>query len=203
MKKIIIATKNKGKAKEFKALFAAYGLEAISLNELDNIPDIEETGTTFKENAALKAEQIASLLSLPVIADDSGLMIDALDGRPGVYSARYAGEHKSDEANINKVLAELQSVPEEERTARFICVLAVAIPNSVTTYYTGYCHGKIAKAAVGNYGFGYDPIFIPDGYEQTMAQLTAGEKNVISHRWNAIKQLETNLKKQDLFLDNR
>ncbi|MEF2292724.1 MULTISPECIES: XTP/dITP diphosphatase [Virgibacillus] len=201
MKKIIIATKNKGKAKEFKELFAAYELEAISLNELDGIPDVEETGSTFKENAALKVEQIASVLSLPVIADDSGLMIDALDGKPGVYSARYAGEDKSDQANIDKVLTELHNVPEVKRTAHFICVLAVAIPGSATTYYTGYCHGRIAHSPIGKNGFGYDPIFIPKGFQQTMAQLSQEEKNAISHRRNALKELEVSLNKQDILLD--
>ena len=191
MKQIIIATKNQGKAKEFKDFFAKKSIEALSLLDLDqSTPDVEETGSTFEENAALKAEQIATLLDIPVLADDSGLMIDALDGRPGLFSARYAGQPKDDKANINKVLEELKEVSEDKRTARFICVLAVAIPGEATTFRTGYCEGKITFSEKGENGFGYDPIFIPDGYEVTMAELNPEVKNQISHRRNAIIQLE-------------
>ncbi|WP_067727254.1 XTP/dITP diphosphatase [Oceanobacillus damuensis] len=191
MKQIIIATKNKGKAKEFKEFFSKHNIEAISLLDLDqDIPDVEETGSTFEENAALKAEQIAALLDTPVLADDSGLMIDALDGRPGLFSARYAGEPKDDQANIDKVLEEMKEIPEPERTARFICVLAVAIPGERTIFRTGYCEGKINFTERGENGFGYDPIFTPEGYEVTMAELTPDEKNQISHRKDAISQLE-------------
>ncbi|WP_249870949.1 XTP/dITP diphosphatase [Oceanobacillus saliphilus] len=191
MKQIIIATKNKGKAKEFKEFFSKHDIEAISLLDLEQeIPDVEETGSTFEENAALKAEQIANLLKTPVLADDSGLMIDALDGRPGLFSARYAGEPKNDQANIRKVLEEMQEVPVSERTARFICVLAVAIPGENTIFRTGFCEGTISNLEKGENGFGYDPIFTPDGYEVTMAELPAEIKNQISHRKNAITQLE-------------
>src|SRR5690625_1768312 len=124
MKQMIIATKNKGKAAEFKEFFGAYGIETKALLDLEEeLPDIEETGTTFEENAALKAEQIAALLQIPVLADDSGLIIDALNGKPGIYSARYAGEPTNDQANIAKVLEEMKEIPPEKRTARFICVL--------------------------------------------------------------------------------
>ncbi|OZU89797.1 non-canonical purine NTP pyrophosphatase [Virgibacillus indicus] len=191
MKQIIIATKNKGKAKEFKEFFAGYGIETKSLLDFEKeIQDIEETGSTFEENAALKAEQIRDLLSVPVLADDSGLIIDALNGRPGIFSARYAGEPKSDQANIKKVLAELKTVPEKVRTARFICVLAIAIPGEETIFRTGYCEGKIDFEVKGSNGFGYDPIFTPEGYSKTMAQLSPAEKNSISHRKQAIIQLE-------------
>lgn len=191
MKEIIIATKNRGKAAEFKTFFSGYGIETKSLLDFDEeMKDIEETGETFEENAALKAEQIRDLLSVPVLADDSGLIIDALNGRPGIFSARYAGEPKSDQANIEKVLTELQSIPGEKRTARFICVLAIAVPGKDTIFKTGYCEGNIGFRVKGSNGFGYDPIFIPEGYTQTMAQLPANEKNKISHRKNAIIQLE-------------
>lgn len=196
MKQIIIATKNSGKAAEFRDFFANYGIEAISLLDLTkSIPDVEETGTTFEENAVLKAEEIANRLSTPVLADDSGLIVDALNGRPGVFSARYAGEAKNDQANIEKVLDELETVPEEERTARFICVLAVAIPGEGTFVRKGYCEGSIAFSEVGENGFGYDPIFIPRNYIETMAQLRKDIKNSISHRKNAIAQLEEWIKK--------
>ncbi|GAA0434703.1 MAG: XTP/dITP diphosphatase [Bacillota bacterium] len=200
MKQIIIATKNKGKANEFKEFFKPYNLKALSLNDLEDLPDVEETGETFKENAALKAEEIASILSLPVLADDSGLVIDALDGRPGVYSARYAGEHKDDQLNMEKVLSELRGIPEAKRTARFVCVLAIASPGSKTRFYTGYCEGRIADNQYGENGFGYDPIFIPKGYQQTMAQLSSDKKNQISHRRNAIVQLEDTVTQHGLLI---
>lgn len=197
MKEILIATRNAGKAEEFKTLFDRYGIKAVSLLDKDEeLPDIEETGSTFEENAALKSEGICKILNIPVLADDSGLIIDALDGRPGIYSARYAGEPKDDKKNIHKVLQELVNVPEEERTARFVCVLSVSIPGKPTLYKKGICEGTIGTEEIGNHGFGYDPIFIPNGYKQTMAELTPDEKNKISHRSNAISQLEDWIKNQ-------
>ncbi|WP_087971831.1 XTP/dITP diphosphatase [Oceanobacillus rekensis] len=191
MNQIIIATKNEGKAREFKDFFLKLNIKAVSLLDMDQkLPDVEETGSTFEENAGLKAEQIASLLNTPVLADDSGLIIDALDGRPGLFSARYAGVPKNDQANIEKVLEELKNVPSDNRSARFISVLAITIPGEQTIFHTGYCEGKIAIKAKGENGFGYDPIFIPVNHDVTMAELTAEEKNEISHRRNAIRQLE-------------
>lgn len=197
MKEIVIATKNKGKVEEFKALFERHGIKIISLLDLDEpIPDIEETGTTFKENARLKAEGIAKALNVPVVADDSGLAVDALEGRPGVYSARYAGEPTDDVKNYEKLLNELRDVPDEKRTARFICVLALAIPGEETIFTEGTCEGQIAHEPQGTHGFGYDPVFIPEGYERTMAQLEPSEKNRISHRYKALLELEKWLKQQ-------
>ncbi|AIF43279.1 XTP/dITP diphosphatase [Virgibacillus sp. SK37] len=191
MKEIIIATKNKGKADEFKSFFKKYGVSVKSLLDFQEVmPDVDETGSTFEENAALKAEEISAMLSIPVLADDSGLVIDALNGEPGIYSARYAGEPKNDQANLNKVLQELQNVPKDNRKARFVCVLAIAMPGEATVFRTGYCEGEIAFSPRGEHGFGYDPIFIPQGCNYTMAELSAKEKNEISHRSNAINQLE-------------
>ncbi len=191
MKEIIIATKNSGKAEEFKTFFAKFNIKAVSLLDLSqSINDIEETGMTFEENAAIKAEQIVKLTNKPVLADDSGLMIDALDGRPGIFSARYAGEPKDDNANMSKVLAELEDTKESDRTARFVCVLAVALPDKETIFKNGYCEGAISVSAKGANGFGYDPIFIPKNSTKTMAELSPDEKNSISHRSNAIRQLE-------------
>ncbi|WP_284139755.1 XTP/dITP diphosphatase [Virgibacillus sp. LDC-1] len=190
MKYVVIATKNKGKVMEFNQFFSEYGIDVKSLLDMPSVPDIAETGSTFQENAALKAEEIAAKLGQAVLADDSGLIIDALDGRPGIFSARYAGEPKNDQANLEKVLKELEGVSLEKRTARFICVLAISVPGKQTVFRTGYCEGKIALAPQGENGFGYDPIFIPDGYEKTMAELSPEEKNSISHRKNAIDQLE-------------
>ena len=143
MKQVIIATKNTGKAREFQALLGKKGIEVKSLLDFPNSPDVEETGSTFAENAILKAEAMARYFHTIVIADDSGLSIDALHGRPGVYSARYAGEEKNDQKNIAKVLEELKGVPFEKRTARFHCALAVAAPGRRTTVVEGTCEGYI------------------------------------------------------------
>lgn len=190
MDELIIATKNAGKAKEFQQFFAQLHIRVKSLLDFDDLPDVEETGTTFAENARIKAETIAELLDMPVLADDSGLEIDALQGRPGIYSARYAGEDKDDEANIRKVLEEMQSVPMEKRTARFVCVLALAEKGKETVITEGYCEGKIALHPAGENGFGYDPIFIPEGYTNTLAELNPSVKQEISHRRHAMDQLQ-------------
>ncbi|KPH70531.1 MULTISPECIES: XTP/dITP diphosphatase [Bacillaceae] len=191
MKQIIIATKNRGKAKEFKEFFIQKNIEALSLLDIEKqLPDVDETGDTFEENASLKAEEISHILNKAVLSDDSGLVIDALDGRPGVYSARYAGEDKDDEENVKKVLKELENIPEHDRNARFVCVLAIARPEGQTKLVRGECEGKIALFPSGDNGFGYDPIFIPDGYQQTMAELEPEEKNQISHRKLAMDKLD-------------
>lgn len=189
MKKVMIATKNPGKAKEFADLFQKYGIRVQSLLDMENSIDVEETGTTFAENAILKAETISERSGEAVIADDSGLVIDALDGRPGVYSARYAGLEKNDLANIEKVLKELKGVPLEKRTARFVCVLAVAIPGEETLTFEGQCSGLITREKSGSNGFGYDPIFYLPEKGQTLAELTKQEKNLISHRAVALNQM--------------
>lgn len=192
MKELIIATKNLGKIKEFQVLFDEYGIKVKSLLDLEEeVSDIEETGTTFEANARLKAEEIAKLFNLPVLADDSGLVVEALNGRPGVYSARYAGEPTNDVRNFEKVLSEMQEIDESKRSAYFNCVLALAIPGKETLFYNGKCLGSITTAPAGENGFGYDPIFIPDGYKETMAQLEDMVKNKISHRYQAILQLKT------------
>ncbi|BCB05039.1 XTP/dITP diphosphatase [Bacillus sp. KH172YL63] len=188
-KRVIIATKNRGKAKEFQHMFAPYGYEVQTLLDLPHIEDVEETGETFEENAVLKAETVAKELNALVIADDSGLAIDALDGRPGVYSARYAGLEKSDEANMEKVLSELQGVDEADRTARFHCVLAIAGPDMETKTVTGLCEGVILTEKRGTNGFGYDPIFYVPSLQKSMAELTDDEKSQISHRGHALKKL--------------
>ncbi|GAE34904.1 XTP/dITP diphosphatase [Halalkalibacter akibai] len=188
-KEMVIATQNKGKIAEFEQMFRASGWVVKSLLDYPDIPDIEEDGETFAENAAKKAETLAKHLNRLVIADDSGLIVDALNGRPGVYSARYAGEEKSDLKNMEKVLKELIDVPSEDRTARFICLIAVARPNEETLLYEGSCEGYIAATATGDYGFGYDPIFYVREHDQTMAQLTSEQKNKISHRAQALTKL--------------
>ncbi len=193
MKKILIATNNKGKAKDFETLFVPYGFDVQTLNDLEQDIDVEETGVTFEENAILKAETVSQMLGITVIADDSGLEIDELQGAPGVYSARYAGEPKNDEANIDKVLSELQGVPEGVRTARFRCVLAVAGPGRETVTFSGSCEGLILEERRGSNGFGYDPIFYAPEKGLAMAELTPEEKSQISHRGAALRQLKEQL----------
>ncbi|MGM9919610.1 MAG: XTP/dITP diphosphatase [Bhargavaea sp.] len=190
MNEVIIATKNRGKAKDFEALLSPYGIKVLTLYDVAPELEIEETGTTFRENAALKAETVAEKLGKMVIADDSGLAVDALGGKPGVYSARYSGEGATDERNIEKLLAELSGVPDEERTARFVCVLAVAAPGTETRFFEGACEGRILRTPAGENGFGYDPVFYVPMEERTMAQLTPEEKAVVSHRGEAIRSLE-------------
>ncbi|AMO86279.1 Non-canonical purine NTP pyrophosphatase [Solibacillus isronensis B3W22] len=192
MKQVVIATKNKGKAKDFEALFGPFGYEVVTMFEVAPDVEIEETGTTFEENAILKAETLAKMLGQIVIADDSGLAIDTLNGEPGVYSARYAGDH-DDEANMVKVLENMKDVPEDQRTARFCCALAIAGPNMETKTVFGTCEGMIAYEKKGTNGFGYDPIFYVPALEKHMAELSAEEKGAISHRGNAIRKLALQL----------
>ncbi|MCM3568364.1 XTP/dITP diphosphatase [Neobacillus mesonae] len=190
MKEVIIATKNPGKAKEFEHIFSPRGIAVKTLLDFPSFPEVEETGSTFEENATLKAEAGSNALNKIVIGDDSGLIIDALDGRPGIYSARYAGESKNDENNIDKVLNELRDIPEEKRTARFYCALAAAVPGQETFTVSGTCEGRILEERRGTNGFGYDPIFYVPEKGVTMAELTSDEKNKISHRANALKKLD-------------
>ena len=189
MQEIIIATKNRGKANEFSEMLEPYGYRVKTLLDIPNSIDVEETGSTFEENAILKAEAISMQYNIITIADDSGLIVDALDGRPGVYSARYAGEEKNDQANMDKVLTEMENIPDSKRTARFYCALAIAIPGSKTITVFGTCEGKILRQPEGTNGFGYDPIFWVPAKGQTLAQLPADEKNEISHRGMALKKL--------------
>lgn len=186
MKEMIIATKNPGKREEFREMFKPFGYHVKTLLDYPEIPDIEETGTSFHENALLKAKEIASILQRPVIADDSGLEIDRLGGRPGVFSARYAGEPKDDERNIQKVLEEMKDVPDEERTAHFTCVLAVVVPGQDPVLFEGRCEGIILREKRGENGFGYDPIFYVPEKGKTMAEMTPAEKQSVSHRGEAL-----------------
>jgi XTP/dITP diphosphohydrolase len=190
MKEVIIATKNRGKAREFEAIFARRGIMVRTMLDYPELADVEETGQSFEENAILKAEALSMQLKKPVIGDDSGLIVDALDGKPGIYSARYAGEEKNDEANIDKVLNELKDIPTDDRTARFYCALAMAVPGQMTITVSGKCEGRILEERIGTNGFGYDPIFYLPEKNLSMAELSSSEKNEISHRANALKKLD-------------
>ncbi|PPD62331.1 XTP/dITP diphosphatase [Staphylococcus pseudintermedius] len=186
MADIVIASSNQGKINDFKVIFSEDNV--IGINEMIEDFDVEETGTTFEENARLKSEAAVKLLNATVIADDSGLEVAALNGEPGVYSARYAGVQKSDEANIEKVLKGLEN--EENRAARFVCVISMTTATGETTTFKGTVEGEITLSQIGENGFGYDPIFLIPERQKTMAQLTAEEKSEISHRRKAIDQLK-------------
>lgn len=187
---ILIATNNAGKAKEFEALFAKKGFKVKTLRDFPEIPEVEETGVTFEENARLKAETIARRLNMLVLADDSGLKVDALDGAPGVFSARYAGEFKSDAANNAKLMHELTGVSKEERTAQFHCTLALALPGKDSLVVEGEVEGIILTIPKGDNGFGYDPLFFVESKGKTMAELTQEDKNTLSHRAVALEKLD-------------
>lgn len=189
-KTIVIATGNQGKAKEFTALFARAGYQIKTLADFPDLPDVEETGKTFEENARLKAETIAQILQQPVLADDSGLAVDALNGMPGVYSARFAGDHKSDAANNAKLLHELTEMPDEKRSAHFHCTLVFAAPHKDSLVVEADWPGRIARIPQGDNGFGYDPLFFVPEFNKTAAEMTAAEKNEVSHRAKAVKKLE-------------
>lgn len=190
---MIIATKNKGKAKEFESLFKAYGYKIKTLHDYPEIADVPETGETFGANAFQKAEAISKQLNANVLADDSGLEVDALDGAPGIYSARFAGEHGNDEKNNQKLLEELTGVPTEKRGANFHCSLVLVGPNKESLHVSGKVYGEILESPRGTNGFGYDPLFHIPELDKSMAELTNDEKNEISHRAIAIKQLEQHL----------
>ena len=189
-KTIMIATGNMGKAKEFEKMFAKAGYQIKTMKDFPELPEVQETGQTFEENARLKAETIANILQCPVLADDSGLTVDALGGMPGIYSARFAGEQKSDASNNAKLLHELTDVADENRTAQFHCTLVFVAPQKESLVVEGIWNGRIARIPRGENGFGYDPLFIVDGLEKTSAELTPEEKNAISHRGQAMKKLD-------------
>ncbi|WP_018130995.1 XTP/dITP diphosphatase [Effusibacillus pohliae] len=185
--KVVLATRNQGKVREFAQALSALGWMVEGLPE--TAPQVVEDGLTFEANARKKAEAAAAFLQAPVLADDSGLQVDALDGQPGVFSARYAGEDATDTANNLKLLQALEGVPAERRSARFVCVLALAQPNAPTVLARGECEGIILEAPRGEGGFGYDPLFFVPELQKTFAELSLEEKNRISHRTKAIRSL--------------
>ena len=191
-KKLVIATRNAGKIAEFRRILDAISDGAIDLVGIDQFPDlvdVEETGSTFEENALLKARYTAAMTGLPAISDDSGLCIDALGGSPGIFSARWAGRHGNDKANLEKVLDELKEVTDEDRGAHFICVAALVMPDGREKVTEGRFEGTILYSAIGDQGFGYDPIFLPRGMSISAAQLSAEEKDAISHRGKSLRAI--------------
>jgi XTP/dITP diphosphohydrolase len=186
-KRIIFATKNEGKRREVSHILGN-GIQLLSLNELNDIPEIVENGSTFEQNAEIKAQLVFNAFKIPVVADDSGLAVDQLNGYPGVFSARYAGEDATDEDNNNKLLDELKKFPEPHR-AKFVCS-AVYYDGRKFFNAVGEVKGRIVKEPRGTNGFGYDPLFVPDGFDKTVGELPLDKKNEISHRSKAFKALK-------------
>lgn len=187
--KIIIATHNKHKLAEMSRILSPMGYEVVTDTDLGiELSDVEENGETFLDNARIKSEAGCKESGYPCIADDSGLCVDALGGAPGVYSARYSGVHGDDDGNNRKLLAELEGIPTEKRTAHFACAICVSFPDGSEVTATGKCEGYIGYEKKGSNGFGYDPLFMVG--ERSLAEMTAEEKDAISHRGNALKELQ-------------
>ncbi len=188
--KIIAATRNKGKMAELDAILKDYGIELLSWEDagLGDF-EIEENGSTCEENSYIKAKTICDMTGKAALADDTGLFVDAVGGEPGINAARYAGEHGNDAANRAKLLAKLEGVPFEKRTAKFVTVITIVYPNGEKVVARGECLGHISEKEIGDRGFGYDSIFIPEGHEETFAQLPVQYKNSLSHRHMALVKL--------------
>jgi len=188
---LVLATRNEHKVSEIRGILKGYDVELLSFHDLPDLPEVVEDGATLDANAIKKAVEIARATGLPSLADDSGLEVDALDGAPGVHSARYAGPECDDEANNSKLLAELERVGDAERGAAFRCVIALATPAGLVGTVEGKTTGVIVRERRGDEGFGYDPLFLPDGFEHTYAEMKAAEKNAISHRGRAVRAART------------
>jgi XTP/dITP diphosphohydrolase len=189
--RLVLATANQHKLVELTRILEAgrVDVELAGLGEFPGAPEVAETGATFDENALLKARAIAEFTGLPAVADDSGLCVDALNGMPGVLSARWSGRHGDDEANLRLVLAQLSDVPDERRGAQFFCAAALVLPSGKEHVSEGAVDGRLIREPRGANGFGYDPIFVPDGYELTTAEMDPAAKDAISHRGRALRAL--------------
>lgn len=198
---MVLATRNKGKISEFKDLVSGFGVEIKSLKDFGPIPVVEEDGLTFEDNAYKKASFTAKVLGLPALADDSGLMVKALGGMPGVHSARYAGEDATDLANNHRLLEAMEDV--EDREASFVCIIAIAVPRGPALIYEGTCDGIITSEPAGIRGFGYDPLFYYPPFKRTFAQMASEEKNQVSHRGKAMAELKREFDKVLIWLRQR
>ncbi|MDY5906738.1 MAG: RdgB/HAM1 family non-canonical purine NTP pyrophosphatase [Anaerovoracaceae bacterium] len=193
--KIVAATGNKHKIDEIESITKKFGMNVITKAEAGvGDLEVEETGTTFEENSLIKAEAIMKATGMPAIADDSGLEADALNGAPGVYSARFSGEGATDESNNAKLLKLMENIPDDERSARFVSVVTLCFPDGTVVAARGECPGTLRRSPRGDGGFGYDPLFVPVGYDKTYAEISAEEKNIISHRAKALGILRMKLK---------
>lgn len=185
--KLVLATRNRHKVDEIGEILRGLDVELCSFLDYSDVPDVVEDGETFEENAIKKARAVAAATGLPALADDTGLEVDALGGAPGIYSARYAGEPPDYDRNNEKLLRDLDGVPERDRRARFRCVVALAAPGGSVSTVEGRTEGTILTERRGDGGFGYDPLFLPDGFDRTYAEMTGAEKNASSHRGKAVR----------------
>ena len=193
---IVLATRNKKKVKELKRMFSGYSIVFQTMDAFPGCPEVKEDGRTFRQNAVKKAVAVARHTGCLALADDSGLAVDVLEGAPGVFSARYAGKDATDGDNVKKLLKNLRGIDDpDRRTARFVCCIALALPDGRSKTFTGYVNGAIGKRPKGHNGFGYDPIFYPEGDERTFAEMQDTEKDDMSHRGRAMKKLYAYLKK--------
>ncbi len=198
MKRFIVASKNKGKLKEISEILSGFPFEVLSMEQAGIYDEIDEYGSTFEENALIKAREVSKLTGEIVMADDSGLAVDYLNGAPGIYSARFAGEGATDMDKNNKLLKLLEDVPFEKRTARFVCAVAVVFPDGREFVVRGTCEGYIGFGPLGENGFGYDPLFYMPEYKMTTAQMEPEEKHRISHRGKALGSMVEELKRIDI-----
>ncbi len=198
---LVLATTNQNKVKEFQEMVGDFPIEIKSVADFGPIPECIEDGETFDDNAYKKALHTAKILGLPAIADDSGLAVEALDGAPGVYSARYAGDNASDEDNCQKLLREMKG--QKNRKAAFQCVLSIAVPSGPALTYEGSCEGTILEEKRGKSGFGYDPLFYFEEFDKTFAECNSEEKNKVSHRGKALAELRSEFDKVMIWLDQR
>lgn len=193
--RVVLASNNKNKLREMAQILKPFGMEVVSQKDAGADFEVEENGTTFRENSEIKASAVYEKLNMPVIADDSGLVVDALGGAPGVYSHRFAGENASDKDRSLKVLSELENIPKDKRSARFICEICYIDENGEKHFFSGSCEGFIGNEERGENGFGYDPIFCVG--DKTLAEMTDDEKNKISHRGNALRLFNKYLKERN------
>ncbi len=191
---IVLATKNKNKIKEVKRIIKDKSISMLTIDDFPGCPEVEEDGTTFEANAVKKALAVAHYTEKPSLADDSGLEVYALNGAPGTFSSRYAGKEADDQRNIQKLLYEMRLVDEEKRGARFTCCVALAFPDGMVKIFFGYIEGRIGKEPKGVKGFGYDPVFYPEGESRSFAEMSGEEKDALSHRGKALKELEKYLR---------
>lgn len=198
---MVLATRNKGKVAEFREMFKDFPVEIKSLLDFGSIPQAGEDGETFDDNAYKKSSFTAKILGIPVVAEDSGLVVEALDGAPGVYSARYAGEHATDEENIARLLKEMEG--KTNRAAYFVSVISVAVPSGPALTYEGRCEGLITETPSGKNGFGYDPVFYYPPLKKTFAEMSIEEKNAVSHRGKALDELKQEFDRALIWIKQR
>lgn len=191
---IVLATRNKKKIEEMKRIIGDISISILTLDDFPGCPEVEEEGATFEANAVKKAMSVAEYTGRPSLADDSGLEVYALNGAPGILSSRYAGKGADDRKNIEKLLYEMQSVLDDKRGAEFVCCIALAFTDGSVKTFSGYVEGRIGREPRGSHGFGYDPLFYPEGHDRTFAEMTDDEKDVLSHRGRALRELKKYLR---------